>query len=193
MAGISGGHLNPAVTFSLVVTRRITPFRAALYTLAQMFGGMVGAGLIRMVDERSYVVQGGGANSAVADVRVQAFGGEVFCTALLVAAVFAASDSERSAKNPHIATLAPFLIGMAVMLAHFVLIPIDGCSINPARTFATAAVSGNWDSHWVFWIGPLIGAGITGLFYDFVFSIKPKPAPKGAVLLEDEKDGSHHV
>ncbi|CAM9302114.1 unnamed protein product, partial [Hapterophycus canaliculatus] len=92
-----------------------------------------------------------------------AFGGEVLCTFLLVVTVFAACDGELGRKNSHIGPLLPLVIGAAVLLSHLVLIPIDGCSINPARSFATAVTNGAWDDHWVFWAGPLLG-GVLATF-----------------------------
>jgi glycerol uptake facilitator-like aquaporin len=54
--------------------------------------------------------------------------------------------------------------------------PLFGSSINPARTFGTAAVGGYWDNHWIYWVGPLIGAGLAALVYSSVF-LKDVPRP----------------
>ncbi|CAN0061807.1 unnamed protein product [Ectocarpus sp. 8 AP-2014] len=127
-ADVSGAHLNPAVSMSLLVGKRISIERFGLYVAAQ-------AG--------------------------EAFGAEVLCTFLLVVTVFTACDGELGRKNAHTGPLLPLVIGMAVLIAHLVLIPIDGCSINPARSFATAVINNKWDDHWVFWVGPLLG-GVLG-------------------------------
>lgn len=65
--------------------------------------------------------------------------------------------------------LAPLAIGMDVFLCHMVAIPLDGCSINPARSFGASAVAGQFPDHWVFWIGPLSGAVLAALIYEFGF------------------------
>ena len=80
--------------------------------------------------------------------------------------------------------LAPLLIGLTVTVSHLLLIPYTGTSINPARSLGPAFVSGTWDHHWVgcgpnhllnlifvmkvFWIGPLMGGALAGVFYQYV-------------------------
>merc|ERR1712070_693761 len=64
--------------------------------------------------------------------------------------------------------LAPIPIGLAVFLAHVICIPITGCSINPTRSFGPALVSGTWANHWIWWVGPLIGATIASLVWGLV-------------------------
>ncbi len=92
----------------------------------------------------------GGANEVQRNANSrEALGVEFGCTFLLVLTVMAATDQHRSKSNEHIATLAPLVIGMAVTAAHFIAIPVDNCSINPARSFGVAVVSGNFNDHWV--------------------------------------------
>lgn len=81
-----------------------------------------------------------------------AFITEFILTFFLMFVVMAACDSNKSNQ-----TLVPFAIGMAVLCAHMVGLPITGCSINPTRSFASAAAAsgvcdGAWDGHWVFWV-----------------------------------------
>ncbi|CAN0470176.1 unnamed protein product [Ectocarpus sp. 12 AP-2014] len=157
-ADVSGAHLNPAVSLSLLVGKRISIERFGLYVAAQMAGGVVGASMAN-----SFPSTTGGGFNAIADgvSAIEAFGAEVLCTFLLVVTVFTACDGELGRKNAHTGPLLPLVIGMAVLIAHLVLIPIDGCSINPARSFATAVINNKWDDHWVFWVGPLLG-GVLG-------------------------------
>ncbi|EFN51312.1 hypothetical protein CHLNCDRAFT_17655, partial [Chlorella variabilis] len=58
--------------------------------------------------------------------------------------------------------LAPLAIGMTVFLGHAVLLAVDGCSINPTRSFGPAAISGTWDNFWIFVVGPIVGAMFSG-------------------------------
>jgi glycerol uptake facilitator-like aquaporin len=98
----------------------------------------------------------GGANEVQRNANSrEALGVEFGCTLLLVLTVMAATDQHRAKANEHIATLAPVVIGMAVTAAHFIAIPVDNCSINPARTFGVAVVSGNFNDHCAFflWLG----------------------------------------
>ena len=62
--------------------------------------------------------------------------------------------------------LAPFAIGVTVFLCHLVALPVDGCSVNPARSFGTSAVAGNWDDQWIFWVGPIGGGIIAAVVYE---------------------------
>ncbi|CAN0270448.1 unnamed protein product, partial [Hapterophycus canaliculatus] len=97
-------------------------------------GAIAGAGIATV-----FLSSTGGGFNAVADgVSVgDAFGAEVLCTFVLMVTIFAACDGELGRENAHIGPLLPLVIGSAVLLSHLVLIPIDGCSINPARSFAT--------------------------------------------------------
>jgi len=65
--------------------------------------------------------------------------------------------------------LAPFAIGMTILVGHLVAIPFTGTSMNPARSLGPALVAGFWTDHWIFWVGPLIGGGLGALVYEHVF------------------------
>jgi aquaporin PIP len=83
--------------------------------------------------------------------------------------VFAATDALRAENKAHLPVLAPMAIGFTVFICHLVAIPIDGCSINPARSFAAAVVYGRWTDMWIFWVGPFSGATIAALTYELAF------------------------
>ena len=61
------------------------------------------------------------------------------------------------------------MIGFAVLVAHVALIPIDGCSINPARSLGSAVAINEWEDHWLFWVGPLLGGALAAVLYDQFF------------------------
>jgi len=61
---------------------------------------------------------------------------------------------------------------MAILVAHLAMIPIDGCSINPARSFGPAVVANEWDYHWVFWVGPIVGGVLGGWVYEILCKFK---------------------
>ena len=65
--------------------------------------------------------------------------------------------------------LTPLMIGFAVLVAHVALIPIDGCSINPARSLGSAVAANAWENHWLFWLGPLLGGPLAAFLYDQFF------------------------
>ncbi|CAL8463398.1 g2932 [Coccomyxa elongata] len=173
-ASFSGGHINPAVTFGMLVARKISISRAVLYMVAQCLGACTGAGLVKAIDSHGWRAAGGGTNALSAGVSNAAgWGLETILTMALVFTVFAATDAERASDTAHLPVLAPLAIGMVVFLCHMVAIPLDGCSINPARSFGAAAVAGKWDDQWVFWVGPLCGGLIAAAAYEFLFRTKP--------------------
>ncbi|KAK9821655.1 hypothetical protein WJX74_005287 [Apatococcus lobatus] len=166
VAPFSGGHLNPAVTVGLLVGGRVTLLRAVCFVPAQIAGATVGVAFVKAVSKTNFAIAGGGANALAGGAT---YGGawtmETILTFGLVFIVFAATDAGRSRIVSHLTVLAPMAVGFWVFLSHLVAIPIDGCSINPARTFGAAAVSGNWAQHWLYWAGPMAGAIFASLFY----------------------------
>lgn len=99
-----------------------------------------------------------------------AFVAEFILTFMLMFVVMAACDSNKSNQ-----TLVPFAIGIAVFIAHMLALPITGCSINPTRSFASAAAANGvpgchaFQDQWVFWLAPIMGAAVAGLLYEYVF------------------------
>ena len=171
-AGISGANINPAVSLALALTRKISPIRCVFYTIAQCLGAMCGAGLVRVMTPALFDKVDGGANEISKNANAtESLGVEFGCTFLLVMTVMAATDSIRAETNKHISTVAPLVIGLAVTVSHFTAIPVDNCSINPARSFGVAAISGNWNDHWVFWFGPYLGATAAALCYTYLFQV----------------------
>ena len=166
-ARISGGHINPAVTFSMVITGRMKAGPGVLYVAAQLLGAVAGALLldtliVDAVTEPSHLGSHG-----LSDALPSAGAGlvvEIILTFVLVFTVFATAVDKRGLGNA-----APIAIGLAILIDHFVGVPLTGASMNPARTFGPAHVSNTWDDHWVYWIGPLAGAALAGLVYYFVY------------------------
>jgi glycerol uptake facilitator-like aquaporin len=101
---------------------------------------------------------------------------EIMGTALLVFTVLeSAVNSKAITSGTSKMSLAPIPIGLAVFVAHIVLIPVTGCSINPTRSFGPAVVSGYFDDHWIWWVGPLLGATVASLLWG-LFKIIEGPA-----------------
>ncbi len=65
--------------------------------------------------------------------------------------------------------LAPFAIGLTVMVDLFVSVPLTGASMNPARSFGPALVTGEWANHWVYWVGPIVGAVLAAVIYELIY------------------------
>lgn len=171
-AGISGGHINPAVTFGLFLARKVSLVRALLYIIAQCLGAICGCGLVKAFQKSYYQRYGGGANTLSSGYsKGTGLGAEIIGTFVLCYTVFSATDPKRNARDSHIPVLAPLPIGFAVFMVHLATIPITGTGINPARSFGAAVMYGSekaWDDQWIFWVGPFIGAAIAAIYHVLV-------------------------
>ncbi|PIN25105.1 Aquaporin (major intrinsic protein family) [Handroanthus impetiginosus] len=183
------GHINPAVTFGLFLARKVSMIRALLCTVAQCLGAICGAGLVKAFQKSYYNRYGGGAN-VLADgySKGVGLGAEIIGTFVLVYTVFSATktpmflcfNSEQSRWRKNIVSvelereatvLAPLPIGFAVFMVHLATISITSTGINPARSLGVAIIYNNdrvWDDHWIFWVGPFIGAAVAALYHQFV-------------------------
>ncbi|MCL7024884.1 hypothetical protein MKW94_014873 [Papaver nudicaule] len=168
-AGVSGGHINPAVTFGLFLARKVSLPRAVLYIVAQSLGAICGVGLVKAFQSAYYDKHGGGANGLSAGYsKGTGLAAEIIGTFVLVYTVFSATDPKRNARDSHVPVLAPLPIGFAVFMVHLATIPVTGTGINPARSFGASVISGLWDDHWIFWVGPFIGAAIAAIYHQFI-------------------------
>ncbi|KAJ8766008.1 hypothetical protein K2173_020524 [Erythroxylum novogranatense] len=171
-AGISGGHINPAVTFGLFLARKVSLVRAVMYMVAQCLGAICGVGLVKGFQKSYYNRYGGGANELQDGYsKGVGLGAEIIGTFVLVYTVFSATDPKRNARDAHVPVLAPLPIGFAVFMVHLATIPITGTGINPARSLGAAVIFNNdkaWDDQWIFWVGPFIGAAIAAFYYQFI-------------------------
>nr|AAV80229.1 aquaporin 2 [Aegiceras corniculatum] len=171
-AGISGGHINPAVTLGLFLAQKVSLVRAMLYMMAQCLGAICGCGLVKAFQKSYYTKYGGGANYLHDGYnKGTGLGAEIIGTFVLVYTVFSATDPKRSARDSHVPVLAPLPIGFAVFMVHLATIPITGTGINPARSLGAAVIYGKkktWDDQWIFWGGPFIGAPIAAFYHQFI-------------------------
>eukprot|EP00850_Spirogloea_muscicola_P004773 SM000021S06406 [mRNA] locus=s21:60589:63068:- [translate_table: standard] len=175
IAGVSGGHINPAVSLAMLLARRISLPRWFLYTISQMLGGIVGVGIVKGLHKSEFNAATGGANFVQPGYSNGAgLGAEIIGTFVLVFVVFSATDPKRAARDFHIPALAPLAIGFTVFVVHVATIPVTGTGINPARSFASAVVAGSdkaWDDHWIFWLGPYLGALLAVIYYEYVIKL----------------------
>ncbi|XVE87475.1 hypothetical protein DITRI_Ditri18aG0120500 [Diplodiscus trichospermus] len=171
-AGISGGHINPAVTLGLFIARKVSLVRAVAYMVAQCLGAICGAGLAKSIMRHDYNAHGGGANTvAHGHSKGTALGAEIIGTFVLVYTVFSATDPKRNARDSHVPVLAPLPIGFAVFVVHLATIPITGTGINPARSLGAAVIYNNekaWDDQWIFWVGPFTGAIAAAAYHQYI-------------------------
>ncbi len=168
-AHISGGHINPAVTFAAMLTKKISAARGMMFVLAQLVGAVVGA-LLLLITIPDAADTNLGAHALGPGVSIgMGLLMEIVITFALVFVIFATAIDSGGMGN-----LAPIAIGLAVIVDHLVAVPITGASMNPARSFGPALVAGEWVDHWIYWVAPLLGGAIAGLVYQFVFINRPR-------------------
>ena len=164
---ISGAHFNPAITIGMAIVGRIGPAAAGIYILVQLLGATAAALVCRAMFPSDVLGQ-----TALVGLPLPApwvstgtlLFGEAVITFLLMIAFFGAAVDERG-KAVKIGALAIGLTAAANVLA---LGAVTGASMNPARSFGPALVSGVWNFHIYYWIGPIIGAAAAAVLYDKV-------------------------
>ncbi|GAB4854853.1 Aquaporin TIP1-2 [Ancistrocladus abbreviatus] len=162
-ANISGGHVNPAVTFGAFIGGHITLFRLILYWIAQLLGSVVACLLLKFstggLETSAFALSSGvSASNALVFEIVMTFG--------LVYTVYATAVDP---KKGNVGIVAPIAIGFIVGANILAGGAFDGASMNPAVSFGPAVVSWTWSNHWVYWVGPLIGAAIAAIIYDHIY------------------------
>jgi len=157
IGGISGCHINPAITLGCWISGRMGAKDAILYMVFQVIGAFIGSALIALMV--SLVGAEGtttGAN-ACADGPVAAMVVEIILTCVFVLVVLGTTDPEKGAGN-----FAGLAIGISLILIHLVGIHYTGTSVNPARSIAPAVFAGGQalQQLWAFIVGPFIGAAL---------------------------------
>ena len=164
ISSVSGCHINPAITFGVWLSGRMSGKDAAMYMLFQVFGAIIGSALLYALASTGDTagVTMTGANSFGEDEMFQAFLAEMIFTFIFVLVVLGATDPKRGAGN-----LAGLAIGLTLVLVHIVCIPITGTSVNPARSIGPALFEGGQalSQLWLFIVAPLVGAAISAIVW----------------------------
>lgn len=165
---VSGCHINPAITISMLVTKRINIKDGAGYIASQIIGAIVAAATLKAIlpqlgDKVHFGTQGG-PSAIINNSVVSGFTLEAIFTFFLVTVVFMTAVNKKAP-----AGMYGLAIGGMIFLLHLVGVPLTGASMNPARTLGPAIISGYWDYHWMYWAGPIVGAIIAGLIMNYVF------------------------
>ncbi|CAI9757616.1 unnamed protein product [Fraxinus pennsylvanica] len=164
-ANISGGHVNPAVTFGLAVGGQITVLTGLFYWIAQLLGSIVACFLLKVVTGGLAIPTHGVA------AGVGAIEGVVMEIVITFALVYTVYATAADPKKGSLGTIAPIAIGFIVGANILAAGPFSGGSMNPARSFGPAVASGDFAGNWIYWVGPLIGGGLAGLVYANVFMV----------------------
>lgn len=191
----SGGQINPAVTLSLMLGGRVTWYQGVPNILAQVAGSLLGAlflwGIFPCSEDQTKYSLGSNVISDKYSVG-QAFLGEFLLTSLLCFVIWETAVSTKSTCGNN----AAIAIGFAVFLCHIILLPIDGCSINPARSIGPAVISycrtcpskstpeKALADLWVFIVAPFLGGIFAALLQIPFYALPPDQLAKEEVCTD---------
>ena len=177
--GISGGHVNPAVTIGFLVTGRIKLPLAVLYIISQLVGATVAAAAC------NYIFPAEAVEAAMLGIPLPPpppdgdwvtipilLLAEGIMTFLLMTAIFGAAVDPRG----QAVKIGAFAIGLTIAFDILAGGPVTGASMNPARSFGPALVHNYFDLHWCYWAGPVAGAVVAALVYHHLLLDKPTKA-----------------
>jgi aquaporin Z len=170
---ISGCHLNPAVSAGLVAGKRFPATEFLPYVVAQVIGGVAGAGVLYVIasGKAGFSVSGGfasngyGAHSPGEYSLLACLVAEVVLTAFFLLIIMGSTDRRAPAG------FAPIAIGLGLTLIHLIGIPVTNLSVNPARSTGPAIFVGGWavQQLWLFWLAPIVGGVLGGGIYHALF------------------------
>ena len=162
IGGISGCHINPAITLVVLLAGRMKAVEAVMYMVYQVIGAILGSDILLSISSRMGL-SGYGANSYAEGNLIPAFIAETVFTFIFVLVVLGSTSS----KSP--AGFAGMAIGLTLILIHIVCIPITGTSVNPARSIGPALTGGGvaLTQLWLFIVAPFIGAAISAIVWNY--------------------------
>ena len=173
---VSGCHLNPAVSLGLVAAGRFSSKELGPYIIAQVLGGIAGAGVLFFIasGKADFSLAGGFASNGFGEHSPGGYSmgaaivTEIVMTAMFLFIILGATDGRAPAG------FAPIAIGLGLTLIHLISIPVTNTSVNPARSTAVAVFKGGWalSQLRVFWVAPMVGAVIGAFAYKLVGSKK---------------------
>ncbi|QBQ40266.1 MIP family channel protein [Sphingobacterium psychroaquaticum] len=179
IGGISGCHINPAVTIGVLAAGRMSAKDAGLYILAQLLGALLGAFVLQTIlggqlagftaGEWAYGSNGWGKGYQNEYGTAAAFLIEAVLTFVFLFVILATTSKVGNS------TMAGLAIGFTLLLIHLVAIPVTGTSVNPARSFGPALLAGGQalSQLWLFLVAPIVGAVVAAFVWN---AIEPKGA-----------------
>lgn len=168
---ISGCHLNPAVTLGLWAGGRFPTKDIPGYIIAQVLGGLAGAGILYVIASGAPGFElGGFAANGYGEHSPGGFGLVAALTTEIVMTFFFLTIILGATHNKAPIGFAGLAIGLGLTLIHLISIPVTNTSVNPARSTSQALFVGDWATAqlWLFWVAPIIGAILAGLVYKFL-------------------------
>lgn len=178
IGGISGCHINPAITLGVLLSGRMSGKDAGMYMLFQVIGGILGAAILYAITT-SAGLTGTGANDLQAidgaGDTVSLAGGflaEMFFTCVFVLVVLGATAKTNGATN----NFAGLAIGLSLVLVHLACIRYTGTSVNPARSIGPALFQGGTalSNLWIFIVAPLVGGALAAGVWKIIEPVEKK-------------------
>ncbi|HET9150518.1 MAG TPA: aquaporin [Gemmatimonadales bacterium] len=167
---ISGGHLNPALTAGLLVARRIDLKVAVVHWGAQIVAAILSALALKATFPHGLarIVAYGAPSLNINVSMTQGIFLEALGTFFLMSAVYGTVVAPTSPK------VGGFGVGLTLLFAIMAIGPLTGASLNPARALGPALASGQWTAHATYWIGPIVGAILAALVWEFLLMDRNK-------------------
>jgi len=192
---VSGGHFNPAVSFGLWAGGRFPAAELVPYVVAQVIGGVLGAGVLSVIARGKPgfdLVASGFAANGYAEHSPGGYGLAACLVAEVVLTFFFLLIIHGATHRRAPAGFAPIPIGFALTLIHLIGIPVTNLSVNPARSTGPAVFVGGWAlaQLWLFWIAPIVGAVLAGAVSRWMDAGDPAPAAAAAPHRAEEPVGA---
>lgn len=175
IGNVSGCHVNPAVSFAMLIAGKMSGKEFCGYVIAQLLGAAMGGAFLFLLSQSGIDYNFGGItgdNDLATNVlqpgatSSMALIAEILLTMFFVFIILSATDEKKGFGN-----FAGLAIGLALGLVNIVGIPVDNCSVNPARSFGPALFSPDaWGDFWIMVVGPLVGAALAVIFYRLAVS-----------------------
>ncbi|PRP78705.1 aquaporin-4 [Planoprotostelium fungivorum] len=186
-ANISGGHLNPAITFAFMCSNNIDVIRGFFYIVSQCLGSIAASGLIRATTlEQDWSIVNGGATTLGTNITpIKGFLLEMMITYMLIFTVFGTVQLRDSSTG--MGKLAGLAIGLAVLVSHTFGNSFTGPSMNPARSLGPAIVFKQWNDHWLYWAGPLVAGLLAAVTYRLILKPVDKDKLKAKLMAKQQQ------
>ncbi|MDR2902947.1 MAG: MIP family channel protein [Clostridiales bacterium] len=173
IGGVSGCHINPAVSFAMLLRKKLTVSEFIGYVVAQVIGALAAAGVLKLLLSFGLTdLTGGLGTNGIANAGgiPGAFIIEIILTCIFILVILVVTSDETKGN------IAGMVIGLTLTFVHIIGIPLTGTSVNPARSLGPAIFAGGaaLGDVWVFILAPLVGAALAVLIYSYIAPVKKK-------------------
>ncbi|KAM8711734.1 hypothetical protein ACLKA7_012273 [Drosophila subpalustris] len=168
---ISGAHLNPAITLAAFIYGALNWYMSIAYLVAQVAGALIGYGLLKAVLPLNAIVgvdTPAGVCVTVLSSDISVLQG-VFIELLLTCFLTMVACAVWDPRNARLKDSVPLRFGLTVSCLNLAAGLFTGSSMNPTRSLGPAVWNNSWEHHWIYWVGPLVGAALTAIVYRLFF------------------------